>query len=276
VTGRVRFSFWVSLWSLGATLCLCVCCQATPCAAFEQKAAAVDSSVTTIEVVESECDPRSPGTRRDTLVHEALQESKLFSEEDEMIAGARVRLVRRIADYWGGVPRKDPDSKGPMLNVLRSFRTSARRALKIHWSAAFTSWLMCRAGFSMDEFKRGVGHRLYIDHALTTGTAAHRVLDAAVTMPRPGDLVCADASPSPRVRSLADYRAQRPTFIHCHLVVSADLSRVSVVGGNVTGKVRTTEIRPVRTGTGFGLPWSSEPGNGWAWFAVLSLMPGRE
>lgn len=228
-----------------------------------------------VQVNEERCERHTSGSRRDELVVAALKEQSAFQalqteEFDED------KTAKRIAAYWAAVPRDDPATAAVVSKIIEEWQTDPKRALAEHWSAAFTSWLMCKAGFSAQEFKRSLGHRFYIDHALNEPMAAHQVMDAATTLPRPGDIVCADAASQPSTHTLAEYRRNKPKLLHCHLVTFVGADTIQVVGGNVEGKVRLTEIQASRESGASGLPWSDDRRKGWAWFAVLGLKPGRD
>ena len=76
-------------------------------------------------------------------------------------AAATVQAARfaEITGYWAAVP---PGSDAPqdfMRKVEELWASRPLEAVRQHWSAAFTSWVMCEAGFSSGEFRRSYRHR---------------------------------------------------------------------------------------------------------------------
>jgi len=145
-----------------------------------------------------------------------------------------------IAGFWTSLPVSAAEAQ--RWRLWRSDPVAARQE---HWSAAFTSWLMCEAGYSMREFARSMRHANYVIHARDrTDVAAHSAVDADQLPPMAGDLLCADAFP--RGRRLAQIRV--PHGLHCFLVVEVSGGEAHLIGGNVEGGV--AKVRAQIAGSG--------------------------
>jgi hypothetical protein len=86
---------------------------------------------------------------------------------------AGIATDEAIAGFWTSLPADDV-TRGQW----RGWRDTPAQAREVHWSAAFTSWLMCEAGLSPAQCARSYRHRDYINHARRpSGPAAHRVVN---------------------------------------------------------------------------------------------------
>lgn len=126
------------------------------------------------------------------------------------------RLVARIAEFWAVAP-----SGGTYIEKQNTRWKKIRdQEWQDHWSAAFTSWVMCKTGFDQAQFARSVAHNGYINHAKENTQSIFRVAEAGA-LPRPGDLACANEDVKGSARK------------HCYVVVRAGPTKTYVVGGNV-------------------------------------------
>ena len=109
------------------------------------------------------------------------------------------------------------------------------------WSAAFISWVLRQAGVRDDQFRFSVLHWDYIEAALDMhDSSGFRARDAALTAPRPGDLLCAPRDGTAAlVERFADL--QRGSY-HCDIVVSASPQALDVIGGNVGDSVSRSRV----------------------------------
>ena len=106
-------------------------------------------------------------------------------------------------------------------------QTSLLRAslIDVPWSAVFISYLVRSAGFGDDEFRFSDAHADYAREAFA-GHGAWRACDAALTPPRPGDLLCNTRGRAAAVdtfESLGEtLRGGGSLPMHCDLVVAVD------------------------------------------------------
>jgi hypothetical protein len=119
------------------------------------------------------------------------------------------------------------------------------------WSAAFISFVVRSAGFTEDEFRFSQAHADYARQAFAD-PGAWRACDAAVTAPRPGDLLCntrARAAAIDTFESLGEALGSGASLpMHCDLVVSVDPAGLQAqsIGGNVLQSVtlRRLQLQP--------------------------------
>ena len=134
-----------------------------------------------------------------------------------------------------------------------AIQTSLLRAslIDVPWSAVFISYLVRSAGFTEDDFLFSDAHADYARNSFA-GRGAWRACDAAVTPPRPGDLLCNTRA---RAATIDTFEALGETLrgggslpMHCDLVVVADAAarQAQTVGGNVLQSVtrRRLELLP--------------------------------
>jgi len=195
-------------------------------------------------------------------------------EDDEAVS-------RAIASYWTVTQRWQ-------LKVQNSIWRLVPSAGWVRpWSAAFVSWVMCKAGLSKEQFGPSPAHANYVDQAIY-GESAFDAHDLAGTIPAPGDLICADMGGK---LSLADagkhkgrYRrtetfktiGDRKTYgrggrpMHCDIIVKTDLRTqlTFAIGGNVKHAVSLTVIK--LNGRGKIVPTATRP-----WFVLLRLKGDR-
>jgi hypothetical protein len=98
----------------------------------------------------------------------------------------------RIGAYWAAVP-------GAYADVIATenqlWSTSNGRAGWVeYWSAAFISYVMCRAGLSNAQFLRAESHRDYIQAAIDARESAdntylYHAYDIGEMLPSPGDII---------------------------------------------------------------------------------------
>ncbi len=146
-------------------------------------------------------------------------------------------LHARVLLYWTGV-------KGPDYPLQRTrFDDGSLRP----WSAVFMSWLMRNAGFGDRQFEASELHWTYIRAALDGSRPGLEARDAAVTPPRPGDLICAPRDAQPDAPTgFAQWSAlpralrNRIWTWHCDLVVQVDGAELGAIGGNVSESVTWT------------------------------------
>jgi len=193
--------------------------------------------------------PDAPSTER--LLALALQEWELWGRgrwdaatnvterrrDEARGQEAEPYLHARVLLYWIGV-------KGPDYPLRRTrFDDGSLRP----WSAIFISWLMRNAGYGDRQFEASELHWHYIRAALDGSRPGLEARDAAVTPPRPGDLICAPRdvqaeAPSGFAQWAALPRAQRGRIWtwHCDLVVQVDGTELGAIGGNISESVTWT------------------------------------
>ncbi len=114
------------------------------------------------------------------------------------------------------------------------------------WSAAFISYL-----FTKDDPKRqfpaAAGHWQYINKSIrsngNTG-APFTAVDAAISAPRIGDLICASRNTQPLTYSSIRGKALKGIGYeaHCDLVVAINKTTLEAIGGNVSDSVAKTIV----------------------------------
>lgn len=186
-------------------------------------------------------------------------------------------IRQRIGSYWAAIP----DYKDVFNRQNAMWQASRDKAgWAEYWSAAFISFVMCKAGLKDAEFHRDSFHVNYIKPAVAQrdGTRtgyAFTAYDISEMTPMPGDLICAARDDKDRlIDNLQTFRAH-PEWAnsHCDVVVGHDVSDpakagvVYAIGGNVVNAVTVTEA-PMSKGR---LIKVNTPG-GRNWFTVLKLV----
>ena len=157
-------------------------------------------------------------------------------------------IMMRIRTYWRAVVANDSFVDGINLSATA-------------WSAAFVSFVMCRAGLSDEQFRRRDAHVLYVGPAFQNenaygatpqNTYAYLARPFAGTPVAPGDPICfSEAGLSFDLRraiSIADDWPGRDQRSHCDIVAGFSGTRVLVIGGNVQHSVTMTVLAGRRTG----------------------------
>jgi hypothetical protein len=143
-------------------------------------------------------------------------------------------LLLRIAGFWAAVGADWGKTYAGRQNSR--WKTNPRLEWQDHWSAAFTSWVMCEVGLNDVQFARSVKHADYIKSAMKDSKSSFDLMPAG-SLPKPGDLLCAtEAGSNPgnkgfdrgNPKSLDGLR-----LLHCYVVVASDKAATYVVGGNV-------------------------------------------
>jgi hypothetical protein len=182
----------------------------------------------------------------------------------------------RIGGYWAAVPGAYADVIGRQNQLWSA--SSGRAGWAEYWSAAFISYVMCKAGLSNAQFVRAESHRDYIQAAIRARQAAdktylYHAYDLGELLPAPGDIICAAREESANaINSIADFNASSHGAYHCDIVVGYDTDTakkppgfVYAIGGNVLNAVTMTET-PV--GSGMRLKPLKAP-HARNWFAIL-------
>ena len=163
-----------------------------------------------------------------------------------------------IAGFWTSLPAAGAEP------VWRTWRNDPSSGRMLHWSAAFTSWLMCEAGYGDSEFKRSMRHADYVIHALDhKDAAAHRVHGVDEHEPKEGDLLCADRS---REGIKLAQIGERPP-LHCFLIIKVSEGEAQLVGGNVQGAVAKVRARVENSGSGARIVPTADS----RWLVLMSL-----
>lgn len=162
------------------------------------------------------------------------------------------RSVRvRIGRYWAAIG-DEHKSVFAAQNVLWK-ASDGRAGWAEYWSAAFVSYVMCKAELSNEQFKRAASHSEYIAAAIEKREDSRpnymfRAQDIGEAFPIPGDVICAardDAGQS--INSIKDFKAKPGhSAYHCDIVVGFDRTDdkpgvVYAIGGNVLNAVTMTE-----------------------------------
>lgn len=206
------------------------------------------------------------GSRRDRIV--AVTEG-VWTRAGSVFGGAASGTTdpQTIAGFWGAVPQ---EGDAWTTSLARRWKSEPAGAAAQHWSAAFTSWVMCEAGLGLNEFRRSAAHWRYLSYARTNAEAAHAVEGVTIGIPDPGDLVCAEATG--RFLEVVNTPRDRPLLLHCHVVTAVDIDHVTIVGGNVAGAIAKNVVPIVSVG---GVPAMSRghenKGGSWAWLAIMRL-----
>jgi Uncharacterized protein conserved in bacteria (DUF2272) len=182
---------------------------------------------------------------------------------------------KRIGDYWASVRFHDVFV---IQNQIWRY-TDGRAGWGLYWSAAFVSFVMCKAGLGNAEFVRSGTHVAYIRPAVAQRDGArsgyvYTAYDLGEAVPAPGDLLCAAREDDEMaIDNLEAFRQNaRHGSYHCDIVVGfdvADAKKAGVlyaIGGNVINAVSLTEA-PIARGH---VVKVRTPG-GRNWFALLKL-----
>lgn len=189
----------------------------------------------------------------------------------------------RIGAYWAAVPGAYADVIGSQNQLWAA--SGGRAGWAEYWSAAFVSYVMCKAGLTNAQFVRAEAHRDYIQAAINARETAdktylYHAYDVGEALPSPGDIICAARDDgAATINSLADFKASPHAGYHCDIVVGYDTDvakkapgYVYAIGGNVLNAVTMTET-PV--GSGMRLKPLKAP-HARNWFAVLRYVGGGE
>jgi hypothetical protein len=178
--------------------------------------------------------------------------------------------ITAVRTYWSAVTEGAPDG------------VSVGGAA---WSAAFVSWVMCRAGLSEEQFRRRDAHVLYVaaafreeaqygDTPLNFYAYVARPAQAPV---RPGDLACFSSAglgfEERRAISLADGWGSHSGQSHCDIIVgfAGEGARVLAIGGNVQQSVTMSVFAARREGANVYLLSQAEWPAARPFYAVMSL-----
>jgi hypothetical protein len=134
-----------------------------------------------------------------------------------------------IGGFWAVVPQ------GAKFIHEQNDRwhTARDQEWREHWSAAFTSWVMCESGLENSLFLRSAAHRDYIRHALTDDRSAFKLM-RATSLASPGDLLCASEDGLPN--NIVDRQhlgALEGRRLHCYVVVEANEQVTRAGAGNL-------------------------------------------
>jgi len=184
----------------------------------------------------------------------------------------------RIGGYWASLRKATYDSVFRKQNEVWE-SSDGRAGWAQYWSAAFISYVMCRAGLSGNEFVRNEAHLAYIAAAVEQRDNkrqgyAYTAFDLNEKTPALGDLLCAAREDEAgKIDNLESFR-KNPQHggYHCDIVVGFDNAQIAqagvvyAIGGNVINGVTVTET-PINNGR---LRKVSTPG-GRNWFTILRL-----
>jgi hypothetical protein len=145
-------------------------------------------------------------------------------------------LLTRIAGFWAvapfGIKHIEDQNRRWMAYPDQEWRD--------HWSAAFTSWVMCRAGLTRAQFRRSIAHIEYIKYSVENDLSIFGP-KLPPSLPDEGDLLCASEGKVDRDRPVdpGELESLRGLLLHCYIVVRSAKSATYVVGGNVIDWSRT-------------------------------------
>lgn len=139
---------------------------------------------------------------------------------------------------WAGRPETDPSMRSRLLAYWQATGLSASAAAdaisrQAHWSAAFISYVMSKAGA---PFTPAPAHVDYLAAAKRKGQL-YRIHQRS---PQVGDLVCMERDASGVSFDNLDDGRYRPA--HCDIVVGRSTNRIQVIGGNVSDSVTLREF----------------------------------
>jgi hypothetical protein len=187
----------------------------------------------------------------------------------------------RIGAYWAAVPGAYAEVIATQNQLWSA--SNGRAGWAEYWSAAFVSYVMCKAGLSNAQFLRAESHRDYIQAAITARESAdktylYHAYDVGEALPSPGDIICAAREEAANtINSIADFKTNPHGAYHCDIVVGYDTDvakkppgYVYAIGGNVLNAVTMTET-PV--GSGMRLKPLKAP-HARNWFAILRYTGG--
>jgi hypothetical protein len=144
------------------------------------------------------------------------------------------QLLAQIGGFWAVTGSAEHYINGQNMR----WKDHPMQEWSDHWSAAFTSWVMCEAGLDRDQFVRSVAHVDYVKQAMTDAKSAFE-LKPIGTRPKPADLLCAtEKGPVSRNQEFDPQHPEtldrlKPRWLHCYVVVASNLAVSYVVGGNV-------------------------------------------
>jgi hypothetical protein len=153
--------------------------------------------------------------------------------------GSRVvGAARSELQTWAGRPETDPSVHSRLLAYWQATGLSASAAAdavhrRAHWSAAFISYVMSKAGV---PFTPAPAHVDYLAAAKRQG----RLYRIHQRSPQVGDLVCMGRDESGVTFDNLDDGHFRPA--HCDIVVGRSGNRIQVIGGNVSDSVSLREF----------------------------------
>lgn len=179
----------------------------------------------------------APADLPDAIVRVATGELLRWRPGGRILQEADPAATPMLRSYWGAAGRFFTDSQ--LQN--RAWQNDNP------WSAAFISWVMCRAGAG-STFKYNAAHYIYVRQAmLNTDTADTTSPFWAYPIdkvsPEPGDLVC-NARTTSQSQTAATWTTLKNRIwpLHCDVVTSPPTNGViTVVGGNVGGGVTVGE-----------------------------------
>ena len=168
---------------------------------------------------------------RENIVRIALDEAARWKDGGLQETNSRTRAV--LQDYW---------KTGSGLSFTPAQLGSKAFQESHPWSAAFISWVMCKAGAG-SAFKYAAAHSTYISAAkanrIADNTSPFKAYRLSEVAPRLGDLVCRS-----RAGSKATYDTIHPGMkTHCDIVVAVRPRALTVVGGNVDNSVKSWIVR---------------------------------
>jgi hypothetical protein len=195
------------------------------------------------------CAPRPLGGARQRVVDIALGEWARFGHQSVDVSKQKVRLIPEFSAPLAPTPLNEPkllariggfwaveDTGSTHIHDQnKRWKWHPEQEWQDHWSAAFTSWVMCEAGLGTTQFARNVRHASYVEHALTDRGSAFKPIPPG-GLPQPGDLLCAAVEDPVPGKSGFDPTAPNPDYRligHCYVVVASDKTATYIVGGNV-------------------------------------------
>lgn len=182
----------------------------------------------------------------------------------ELRADRQPGLWQRVGEYWW--LGQDAGSRESGWTGKYNEFGQAYEGDPAAWSAAFISYVMRSAGAG-DRFAYSPLHADYINAAAgqSGGVRAERP-DAYA--PQPGDLICvARGAQAVRLEDLPGPRF----FAHCDMVVAADPSQLSVVGGNLDAGVTMRHV-PVTTDGKLAASDGQVVDTRYDWFVVIRVL----
>jgi hypothetical protein len=225
---------------------------------------------------------------------------RTYEAEASALANS-VQAWQQVAIYWndsGLLPQaygRPGASECAYANTSRYPSPSCRAfVIDTPWSAAFTSWVMRRAG--VPGFNGSPSHVNYVRDAYRNPTqSAYQVSDPRASRPTPGDMLCYVRVPS-RIYGFGDLASMLSSAngeglnMHCDVVVGARAGNIAyLVGGNVAQAVTLRMLRLAPNGYFANLPMrtQSDPpctpdsavgcnANRQDWAVLLKLRPANE
>jgi hypothetical protein len=182
-------------------------------------------------------------------------------------------LWERVGEYWWlgqNAQRREAAWTGKHDEYGSEF--SGGRDVEFAWSAAFISYIMRTAGAGA-RFPYSPTHATYINVAkqMTLGTTHGWAVIAEapdVTPPQPGDLICFGRN-GKRLH-YEDLPTTRNFPGHCDIVVAANGSLLTVIGGNVDDTVTVKHVPTLPDGR-LALPGGIPVDSRYPWMVVLRV-----